>query len=116
MATITGSGKYVQISNGTLKIGNGSTLFANIYADSVTYNNAVYKGMSVASLTYLNLTGLNSLTIGDAQGYTGVIPMCTAFSDPYSVLIWDEEDYDISRITRTFKNYRFVNGVMVGEA
>lgn len=119
MATITGSGKYVQIANGRLRFGTSSesTLYADMYADSITYNGYVYQGITFGSVGYLNLPNLASLTVGDAEGYTGVISMCTNFNYPFSVLIWDPDEYEnvVARSSSTFKKYRFEKGIMVGE-
>lgn len=117
MATITGSGKYVQISGGALKLGSDSTLYANIYSDSLSYSGKTYQGITFDSVGYLNLTQLQTLTVGDAEAFTGEISMCTNFNYPFSVLIWDEDEYDnvVARTTMSFKKYRFVNGIMVGE-
>lgn len=117
MATITGSGKYVQIASGTLRFGADSTLYASAYADSLAYSGNTYQGITFDSLGYLNLTQLQTLTVGNAEAFTGEISMCTNFDYPFSVLIWDEDEYDniVARTTMSFKKYRFVNGIMVGE-
>ena len=119
MATFTGSGKWIRISSGTLSFGNKSgnttTTYGNVYANSVTQNNVTYRGFYAASMSYLNLTGLTELTVGDAKGYTGTVKMYTYFYDPYNVVIWDP-DWDTSQIVRRYKTYRFVHGFMVGEA
>jgi len=119
MATFTGSGKWIQVSAGTLSFGNKSgstnTTYGNVYANSITQNSVTYRGFYAASMSYLNLTGLTELTVGDAKGYTGIVKMYTYFYDPYNVVIWDP-DWDTSQIVRRYKNYRFVHGFMVGEA
>lgn len=126
MATISGSGKYVQIQSGVLRIGSGSTIYTDVYATEYTNSGVTSRGIRADTLSYLGITGNSELSIGNARGYTGVIPVLTNFNVPYIANLhrpseWTSQDTTVynqwvQSITRQFINYRFVNGVMVGTA
>lgn len=115
--TITGSGKWIQIVNGTMKFGNNATQYGTIECYAYTNNNETIYGIT-SSITYLGISNLSDLSVEYKKGYTGIIPMCTYFYDPYNVLIWDPydlEDFNPDNVLVTMTQYRFVNGFMVGE-
>ena len=116
---ITGSGKYVRIENGTMKLGqttdptSGTFGYAEIFADWSALHGS--KRGITCNAGYINLTGVSKLSIGVIKGYTGIIPMLTSFSSPYPIFFYDP-DVNLSNIHYSFTIYRFVNGFFVGEA
>lgn len=115
--TITGSGKWIQIINGIMKFGKDSTQYGTIEPYEYTHNNETTQGIT-STLTYISITNLNDFSVEYKKGYTGIIPMCTYFYDPYNALIWDPydlDDFNPDNVLVTMKQYRFVNGFMVGE-
>ena len=115
--SITGSGKYVQIEQGIMKLGQTSDPTSGTIGEATAYA-ASYSGKNGirCNIGYLNLTNVSELSIGIEKGYTGVIPMLVSYSSPYPIILWDPDDWNINNVSFSFRNYRFVNGLMVGTA
>lgn len=118
MATIVGTGRWTRIANGTFKLGRKETAtsdavtYCNAYAISYIKNSVTYYGVRIANAPALRLAGLQEISIGNAKGYTGEIPMCTEFVMPYG-LIWSETDYDINKVKTKFKTCKFICGLLI---
>lgn len=115
--TITGIGKWFKLENGIMKFGKDATQYGTAESYDYTHNNVITQGIT-SSLTYIGISNLNDFSIEYKKGYTGIIPMYTYFYDPYNVLIWDQydlNDFNPDNVLTTYKQYRFVNGFMVGE-
>lgn len=120
MATITGSGKWIKITGGTLKFGYRNATdgtdqtYCNIYAVSLAQNSQSYEGIRFAGLKTLAFSNLEELSIGNAKGYTGEIQMCTEFTHPYGIISMTTAE--MRNVKIKFTTYKFINGIMVGRA
>lgn len=111
------SGKYVKIQSGRLSFGSNTTEYANIRPASYTRNGVTYYGIHDYTSNYINLSGVEELSIRGYKGYTGTIKMYTKFTTPNrSVIIFDLDAQDVADIQVAYTTYRFVNGICVGTA
>lgn len=120
MATYSGSGKWIKIESGDLKFGNNNTTYSRTYASTIScYNGSSYEnyhGLTTQYASVVDLTSVQSLTIGNKKCFTGNTRMYTTFYYPYSNFpIWDDSWMRPESIIRKSKWYEWSNGIMIGE-
>lgn len=113
---ITGSGKYVKIQGGVMSLGVDNTAYCSFapYRYHVAQDEDI-DGLQVSTLNYLELSGLNELSVGEFQGYTGRVKVYTQYYNPYDLLIVDP-DYDYSVVTNNchYVYFTFNHGFLTG--
>lgn len=110
---MAGSGRWVRIQSGQLSFGLNSDTKATVYASMVpTPDSNSYHGITIDTQE-INLVNVDTLSISNIEGYTGIIPMCTYFYSPYNCMFWDPSEFDINNVRTSFVNHEFVNGILV---
>ena len=113
MATITGSGRWTKIISGVLSGGKDDETYASVRAETTRYNNVSYYGVALSSVQWLNLAAIEKLTVGGYDAYSGDVIMYTQFDDPYPILFWSSEDYDIHNVQTDYVTLRFRHGLLI---